>query len=99
MLYFLTGSTPIIFTVQRKCLIYLQHILKQDIESLLRTFLIHQFDTRKTKDWATKIIKDLSELNIIMPMEEIENSDSSAWKEKVKTQTHCQVLIERKKSL
>ena len=93
MLYFLTGSTPIRFTVQRRLLVYLQHILKQDKESLLRTFFIHKFETRKTKDWATKIIKDLSEFNITMTMNEIQNTSSSAWKEKVKTQTQINALL------
>ena len=93
MLYFLTGSTPIRFTIQRRCLVYLQHILRQDNESLLRTFFIHQFETRKPKDWATKIIKDLSEFNITMTKDEIENTSISAWKEKVKTQTHIHALL------
>jgi hypothetical protein len=92
MLYFLSGSTPIRFTIQRRRLVYLQHILKQEKESLLRSFFIHQLRTRKTKDWATKIIKDLSEFNITMSMDEIENTAIAAWKEKVKTQTQINAL-------
>ena len=39
---------------------------------------------RKTKDWATKIIKDVSEFNITMTMNKIQNTSSSAWKKKLK---------------
>ena len=38
MLYFLTGSIPIRFQVQRRRLVYLHHILNQNEESLLLTF-------------------------------------------------------------
>ena len=64
MLYFLTGSTPIRLTIQRRRLVYLHQIFNQDKESLLRTFFEHQYATRKRKDWATMIIKELSEFKI-----------------------------------
>ena len=62
MLYLLTGSVPIEFIIQRRRLIYLYHILNQDNETLLKTFFEHQFTTRKTKDWASQVMKDLTNL-------------------------------------
>ena len=70
----------------------MHHILNQEKESLLRTFFKHQYETRKTKDWATKIVKDLNEFNITLSMDEIENTSSALWKEKIKAQTHINAL-------
>ena len=36
MLYFLTGTVPIRFQIQRRRLVYLHHILNEDKESLLK---------------------------------------------------------------
>ena len=71
MLYFLTGSIPLRFQIQRRRLLYLHHILNENEESLLQTFFEHQLKTRKTKDWATKILKDINEFEIDLSMDEI----------------------------
>ena len=47
----------------------------------------HQLQTRKTKDWASRIIKDLIDFKITLSMDEIENTPSEAWKELIKVQT------------
>ena len=86
MLYFLTGSTPIRVLVQRRRLVYLHHVLNQDKESLLRTFFEQQLKTRKPKDWATRILKDLEEFKINLSLIEVQNIPISQWKEKVKKQ-------------
>ena len=62
MLYLLTGSVPIEFLIQRRRLIFLHHILNQEDESLLKTFFEHQLNTRKSKDWASQVLKDLTKL-------------------------------------
>ena len=64
MLYFLTGSTPVHSIEKRRRLVYLNHILNQGEESLVRTFFECQLETRKPKDWATQIMKDLSDFKI-----------------------------------
>ena len=87
MLYFLTGSVPIRFQIQRRRLVYLHHILNEDQESLLRTFFEHQLETRTNKDWATRIIKDLNEFGIDISMEEIRNTPNKTWKKSIKDHT------------
>ena len=87
MLYFLTGSTPIRVLIQRRRLVYLHHILNQDKESLLKTFFEQQLKTRKPKDWASRIIKDLEEFEINISLNEIQNTPISQWKEKIKIQS------------
>ena len=84
MLYFLTGSTPIRVLIQRRRLVYLHHILNQDKESLLRSFFEQQLKTRKPKDWATTVLKDLEDFEIKHSLIEIQNISISQWKEKVK---------------
>ena len=88
MLYFLTGSLPIRFQIQRRRLVYLQHLLKQDNESQLYTFFTKQMDTRKTKDWASTILKDLLKFEIKLTLDEIERLTVDNWKQIVKEKTH-----------
>ena len=70
MLYFLTGSITVEFLIQRRRLVYLQHSLKPDKDSLLKTF---KLQTRKSKDWASQVIKNLEKIEIILTFEEISN--------------------------
>ena len=84
MLYFLKGSIPKRFQIQRRRWVYLHHILNQDKESLLRTFFEHQLEKRKTKDWASKILQDLSDFEITLSMDQIGNKPSEAWKYMIK---------------
>ena len=84
MLYLLTGSVPIKFQIQRRRLTYLHHILNQDDESLLKTFFSQQLETKKSKDWASQILKDLSDFDIHISMEEIRNTSEAVWKQQVK---------------
>ena len=85
ILYFLTGSTPIRITIQRRRLVYLHHILNQNEESLLRTFFEQQLLTRKNKDWASQIIKDLSDFKINRTMDEIRLIKEETWKSIIKS--------------
>ena len=86
-LYFLTGSTPIRFIIKRRRLVYLHHILIQSEESLIRSFFEQQFQTRKSKDWSTQIVKDLIELDIEMTFEEIRLIKEDSWKSLVKSKS------------
>ena len=93
MLYFFTGSIPIRFTIQRRRLVYLHHILNQEKESLLRTFFEHQYETRKRKDWATIIVTDLKEYEINLTMNEIGTTSKALWKKIIKTKTYTNALF------
>ena len=66
---------------------YLHHILNQNKESLLLTFFKHQLKTRKPKDWASRVLKDMREFEIELSMDEIKNTSVSVWKERVKLKT------------
>ena len=92
MLYFLSGSIPIRLQIQRRRLVYLHNILNQDKESLLFTFFMKQMETRKSKDWATTILKDLLHFEINLTMEEIELIPIEQWKQIVKEKTFGKTL-------
>ena len=87
MLYFLTGSTPVRHTIIRRRLVYLHHLLNQDENSLLRTFFEKQLITRKNKDWASQLLKDLGEYGIKESMDEIRLFKEDSWKLLVKAKT------------
>ena len=93
MLYFLTGSTPTRFLIQRRRLVYLHHVINQDKESLLKSFFEYQLKTRKRKDWASTILKDLEEFKISLSLNEIQNIQISIWKEKIQVQSINNSLI------
>ena len=76
MLCLLTGSVPIEFLVPRRRLVYLQHILNQDENSLLKTFFYHQLETRKSKD--------LEKFEINLTFDEIKEMSEESWKTIVK---------------
>ena len=84
MLYFMTGSTPVHSIVKRRRLVYLHHILNQGEESLVKTFFECQLETRKSKDWATQIVKDLSDFEIELSTEDIKTFKEDAWKTFIK---------------
>ena len=56
----------------------------QELESLLRTFFEHQVKTRKSKDWATQVLKDLNQLNIKLTMDEIRSMSEATWKQHIR---------------
>ena len=84
MLYLLTGSVPKKFVVPRRRLVYLHHILNQEENSLLGTFFEHQHQTRKPKDWATQVIKDMEKFEITLTLDEIRKMPEASWKSLVK---------------
>ena len=84
MLNLITGSVPIKYLIQRRRLNYLHQILNQDDESLLNRFFEAQLKTRKTKDWATKITKDLNEYKLNYTTYEIRNIPDNLWKLNIK---------------
>ena len=84
MLYLLTGSVPIEFLVPRRRLVYLHHILNQEEDSLLKTFFEHQHETRKLKDWATQVSKDMEKFEITLTFDEIRKMPEESWKSFVK---------------
>ena len=88
ILYILTWSQ-----VPRRCLVYLHHILNQDDNSLLKTFFNHQLETRKPKDWATQVIKDLNKFEINITFEEIRNMSKDSWKKIVKRKSIESALL------
>ena len=84
MLYLLTGSIPIEFTIPRRRLVYLHHILNRDENSLLRTFFEHQVKTRKSKDWASQVLQDLNQFDIKLTMDEIRSMPEATWKQHIR---------------
>ena len=87
MLYLLTGSIPIEFTIPRRRLVYLHHILNRDENSLLRTFFEHQIKTRESKDWAIQVLKDLTQFDIKLTMDEIRSMPEATWKQLVRNKS------------
>ena len=84
MLYLLTGSVPIEVLVPRRRLVYLHHILNQEEDSLSKTFFEHQHETRKSKDWATQVSKDMERFKITLTFDEIRKMTEESWKSFVK---------------
>ena len=63
-------------------------MLNQDDESWFKTFFLQQLNTRKTKDWFTTIMKDISECKKELTLSEIKVMSVLRWKEDIKIKTH-----------
>ena len=59
---------------------------------LNQKFFEHQLETRKTKDWATQILNDLTEFKIEDSMIEIRNYSIEKWKQSIKTKATTNAL-------
>ena len=52
--------------------------INKENKSLLKTFFEHRINTRKSKDWALQVLKDLAKFGIIMNLEEIKQTPKEA---------------------
>ena len=62
MLYLLLGAIPISFLLSSRRICYLQHILNQNENSLLKKFYFVQDKSKISTDWATSVNHDLLSL-------------------------------------
>jgi hypothetical protein len=70
-LYLEMGHTPARVEIQKIRLLYLQYILQQSDDSSLNKFFKLQIEFPTRGDWASRVIKDLQELEIEENFEEI----------------------------
>ena len=94
MLYLLTGSIPIKYKIKQRRLVYLHDILSREEGSLINRFFKTQLDFKKSKDWASQILKDLMEYEIEMTMDEIKSIGHDKWKDIIKSTTKIKALDE-----
>ena len=87
MMYLETGCKPIRFIIQARRLVYLQHILKEDPDSLLSKFFPAQDSQPLKNDWALTCKNDMNELELNHTYEEIRNMSVQKFKNKVNKAT------------
>ena len=56
---------------------YLQYLLQQEEDSLLKTFFVAQMENPVKGDWILQVRKDLEEVEINVTMEDIQVMSSS----------------------
>ena len=59
----------------------------------MKTFFVHQLETRKTKDWASLVLKDLNEFDINYTMDEIREFKEETWKTFIKEKSTKYTII------
>ena len=59
--------------------------MKQEDESLIESFFVRQMESRKAKDWSTRIMKDLVEFGVKESLHEISLIKEENWKLLIKT--------------
>ena len=84
LLYLELAIIPIRYIIQTRRLLYLHHILQQDIGSLLYRFFAAQLENPTRKDWVSQILDDLEELEIDFELEEIQRMSKEKYKKIVK---------------
>ena len=80
MLYLETGTIPIRFIILKRRLLFLQYILKEKDESLIKKFLKTQIKTPSRNDWINSVLKDLELLEIDLTNDEIEELSTAKFK-------------------
>ena len=73
LLYLEIGIWPIRFIIMKRRCLYLQQILQQEEKSLLFRFFIAQLKNPRHGDWASQVLSDLTQLEIHLDLEEIQN--------------------------
>ena len=83
-LYFSVGHIPARFEIQKMRLLFLQYILQQDEESLLKRFFLLQLELPTKGDWASTCLKDLKELKIDLSLEDIKKISENKFRKLLK---------------
>ena len=78
------GVLPLRFIIMRRRLVYLQHVLKENETSLIKSFLITQMKSLKRKDWGKTVLENLKYLEIKNTFEEIKEMSEKKYKEIIK---------------
>ena len=78
------GIEPLRFIIMRRRLTYLQHILKQTDNSLVKKFLRTQNMNPKKKDWISTVKQNLKQLDITLTLQNIEEMPKNTYKKIIK---------------
>ena len=92
-LYFSVGHTPARFEIQKMRLLFLQYILQQDEESLLKRFFLLQLELPTKGDWASTCLKDLKELKIDLSLEDIKKISENKFRKLIKVRSRENAFI------
>ena len=87
MLYLELGCIPIRYVIIGRRLMYLQYLLQQEEDSLLYSFLMAQLENPVQGDWVEQVKKDLIEVELNIPFEQIKQMPIDQFKVKVQTAT------------
>ena len=80
MLYLETGCIPFREIIRKRRILYLQYIMNEKPNSILRKFLKKQIETKKKKDWINQVFTDLKELNLNITVESISKIQKTTLK-------------------
>ena len=92
-LYFSVGHIPARFEIQKMRLLFLQYILQQDEESLLKRFFLLQLELPTKGDWASTCLKDLKELKIDLSLEDIKKISENKFRKLLKVRSRENAFI------
>ena len=80
MLFLETGCVPFREIIRKKRILFLQYILNEKDDSLLKKFLMKQKENKKPRDWINQVLSDLKELEIEESFETIKSIRKSTLK-------------------
>ena len=74
------GCIPFREIIRKRRILYLQYIMNEKPQSILRKFIKKQIETKKKKDWINQVFIDLKELNLDITIESISKIPKSKLK-------------------
>ena len=99
-MYLELGCVPYRDLIQKRRLMFLFYILKQDPHSIINRFFESQKNHETSKDWVSTVRRDLREIQIDLSFEEIKLLKKQEFKKiiKQKIETNAKKKLEEKKS-
>ena len=85
MLYLELGILPFREIIRQRRLNFLHYILTQDKDSLIFKVFEKQNQENHKKDWVSRVVMDLEELQLNVTFVEIQQTSKIKWKNTVKT--------------
>ena len=87
LIYLELGCVPISYILKSRRLNFLQYILKEDEESMIKKFYNEQLKNPNKDDWTETVKKNIIELKINKTMEELKKMSKNSFKKLVRKNT------------
>ena len=92
MLYLELGCLPYRDLIRKRRMSFLYYILHENTQSMVYRFFETQLKNRKSRDWASTVLKDIEELNLNVTLADIQAMNKTSFKSMLKRSVNHKAL-------